>query len=210
MLQESRKRIIEALQRRGQASVKELSSALGLTSVTIRHHLQVLNESGVLSPPVARKKSGRGRPEMIYKLREDIHEHLPHNFEALGINIVQTLTESLRPIELAGLLKEAGARAAKKADLPKGTRLADRLRHTASFLSSHGYMARCEQVDGSPEVTFSNCPYYHLACQVPLLCSYDRALVENALDLSMRLDSRIIQGDAVCRFTFEGLEGATP
>jgi predicted ArsR family transcriptional regulator len=204
MAQESRQRIIEALKRRGQASVKELSDALDLTTVTIRHHLQILSESGVLSAPIKRKKSGRGRPEMIYSLREDIHEHLPQNFEALGINIVLTLVEDMHPIELAGMLHKAGLHAAETAGLPKGARIHDRMEHTAHYLNSHGYMARCKLVDEMPEVTFSNCPYYHLACQVPLLCTYDRALVETGLARPMQLGSRIIHEDGVCKFTSDG------
>ena len=42
MASDSRQHIVEILKRRNQASVTELSQALGLTAVTIRHHLDTL------------------------------------------------------------------------------------------------------------------------------------------------------------------------
>jgi len=63
MAHDSRLRIIEILKRRNMASVGELSQALGLTPVTIRHHLDSLLADHIVSEPVPRRRPGPGRPE---------------------------------------------------------------------------------------------------------------------------------------------------
>jgi predicted ArsR family transcriptional regulator len=200
MPQKSRQRIIECLKREGQASVRELGKSLGLTTVTIRHHLEVLMDAGIVSAPSKRKKAGRGRPEMVYRLSEDIHEYLPSNLATLGVHIVEALVESLKPIELSALLRQAGAHAAASAGLPSGIPLGERLQGALEYLNASGYMAASVRVEEFLELEFSNCPYYRLACQVPILCMYDQALVETSLDLPMRLNAQIIHHNPVCSF----------
>lgn len=201
MPQTSRQRIIESLKRKGKASVGELSKTLGLTTVTIRHHLQILKEAGVISAPSKRKKAGRGRPEMVYRLSEDIHDFLPSNLGALGVNLVDALADSMQPIELRAVLRKAGAHAAVSAGISSEAPLRDRLEAMVEYLNESAYMAAWQPEDESLKVEFSNCPYYDLACRVPLLCTYDLAFLETSLALPIHLRGRIIQDDATCTFT---------
>src|SRR3990172_12773620 len=80
---DSRLRIIETLKRCHQASVTELSQALGLTPVTIRHHLDSLLADRIISEPVPRRRPGPGRPEMVYGLTARADELTPRNFGEL-------------------------------------------------------------------------------------------------------------------------------
>ena len=88
---DSRQRVIEVLKRRGEASVSELSQALGLTPVTIRHHLDALMEEGVVSPPAARRKAGPGRPEMVFSLTHRADVLTPRNYGELCACLLSTL-----------------------------------------------------------------------------------------------------------------------
>lgn len=202
MIQTSRQQIIQTLQMRGNASVRELGDSLGLTTVTIRHHLAKLIEAGVVSSPSKRKKSGRGRPEMVYHLNEDIHEFLPSNLAALGVDIVDTLADALQPDEFGALLRRAGEHAAAAAGLPGRVPPAERRERATAYLNAHGYLAAAVCKDDKPRMEFSNCPYHQLAHRVPELCLYDLALMESALDLPLCLDSRINRGDRTCTFGF--------
>jgi predicted ArsR family transcriptional regulator len=202
MTQTSRQQIIETLQKKGKASVSELAESLGLTTVTIRHHLAILIEAGIVSPPTKRKKPGRGRPEMLYHLGEDIHEFLPSDLAFLGINLVDTLEDTLKPDEFRALLRRAGEHAAAAAGLTVKVPPADQAERAMAYLNAHGYLAAVGSRNGKPRMVLSNCPYYQLARRVPTLCLYDLALMERALDLPMRLESRINQGDPSCAFGF--------
>ncbi len=58
-MQETRQRILEIIKMRGQATVNELTRELGLTAVTIRHHLDVLHRAGLIGPPqILRNRPG--------------------------------------------------------------------------------------------------------------------------------------------------------
>ena len=61
-MQKTRESIVQILKKRGQATVDELSRELGLTSVTVRHHIEILRQEGVVDSPEPLRRSGPGRP----------------------------------------------------------------------------------------------------------------------------------------------------
>ena len=50
-MQSTRERILNILKERGQATVDDLSQELGLTAVTVRHHLDILRGEGLIASP---------------------------------------------------------------------------------------------------------------------------------------------------------------
>jgi len=107
MAPDSRLRLVEVLKRRNQASVTELSQALGLTPVTIRHHLESLLEDEVVSQPTPRRKAGPGRPEMVYALTPRAEALTPRNYGELCSCLVQALDHG--SADPAHALAQAGA-----------------------------------------------------------------------------------------------------
>src|SRR3989304_3566124 len=77
---DSRQRILEHMKRSGEAAVAELSRALRLTPVTIRHHLEALQSERLLEAPQARRKTGPGRPEMVYRLSPGADRSMPPKY----------------------------------------------------------------------------------------------------------------------------------
>src|SRR5690606_19371047 len=66
ILSASRTEIVLFVQSRGDVSVEEASSALGLASTTIRQHFDRLEEQGILEYQSV--STGRGRPTSRYRL----------------------------------------------------------------------------------------------------------------------------------------------
>src|SRR3972149_7656445 len=106
MSNDSRLRIVEILKRRRQASVTELSQALDLTPVTIRHHLDSLLADHIVSEPVPRRRPGPGRPEMVYGLTSRADEHTPRNYGELCGCLLRAVGDSAAGTQ--ALLEQAG------------------------------------------------------------------------------------------------------
>jgi predicted ArsR family transcriptional regulator len=194
MAHDSRHRIVEVLKRRNQASVTELSQALDLTPVTIRHHLESLLEDQVVSDPVPRRKAGPGRPEMVYGLTPRADGLTPRNYGELCACLLQALDQpSLEP---SGALAHAGSELGSQA---RGGAARSRLTALIRFLEARGYYPALEESVAGTVVVLANCPYLEVARAMPHFCSFDVALLESALGASVSVEASIAEHEQACR-----------
>jgi predicted ArsR family transcriptional regulator len=203
MGQDSRLRIVEVLKRRRQASVTDLSEALGLTPVTIRHHLDSLVEDRVVSVPVPRRRSGPGRPEMVYALTARAEALTPRNYGELCACLLRGLDQSSPDSPSA--LARAGA------DLGSQIREGSRrpaLPTVIGFLEGRGYFPSVEQVESGQVVVLANCPYLEVARSMPHCCAFDVALLEAALGTAVLAEASIARHDPACRLRIAAPAGA--
>src|SRR3989337_1056536 len=107
---DSRQRILEHMKRAGEASVAELSRALRLTPVTIRHHLEAMQSEQLLEAPQARRKTARGRPEMVYRLSPVADRSMPRNYGELCACLLREFQGQPPGLPLARILTEVGER----------------------------------------------------------------------------------------------------
>ncbi len=195
---DSRLRLIEILKRRSMASVTELSQAVGLTPVTVRHHLESLILEGIVAPPVPRRKAGPGRPEMVYVLTDRADRLTPRNYGELCACLLQAVGEgTTRP---DGLLRAAGSRLANEST--GGSRPA-RLTSALNLLDQRGYFPTVEQDAGATTIVLANCPYLEVARAMPEMCQFDLALVEGWLGRSVVAELSIANHAPTCRLRLE-------
>ncbi|MGD2251385.1 MAG: ArsR family transcriptional regulator [Anaerolineales bacterium] len=208
MLDHSRQKTIEFLKRNGESSVAEISRALNLTTVTIRHHLDVLRSMGLIGDPSPRHKAGRGRPEMLYRLTDEAEGHLPRAYDLLTANLLAHLHRTLTARKLENLLAQAGSSLAKEMLAGKQPNRAARIRMALSFFDDHSYFPAVESSQESVLYSLANCPYLESSRQIPLLCSFDQALLQTLLDAQVTFRKRIALGDPRCTLIAIGPDGS--
>ncbi|MFQ5922227.1 MAG: helix-turn-helix transcriptional regulator [Anaerolineales bacterium] len=190
---ESRQRILEHLKQSGQASVAELSKALALTPVTIRHHLESLRSEGLVAEPVPQHKPGPGRPEMMYQVTPAANAYMPRNYGELCGCLIQAV-ESAQAPELEGLLVEMGR------ELGSSARTAGQPAAAMSYLEERGYFPSLDKNEGMIVLQFANCPYLEVVQGAPSLCQFDRALIEALFGGEIEMLGRIVGQAPVCTF----------
>ena len=193
---ESRQRILEYLKRSGQASVAELSRALKLTPVTIRHHLEALRADALVAEPEARHKPGPGRPEMMYRITSKANAQMPRNYGELCRCLIQAVA-STRPQELDQVLIEMGHELGSSADTVGDPRAA------AGYLEERGYFPVVDPGEGMILLQLANCPYLEVAEEAKSLCQFDLALIEALFGAEVRMQGRIVDRDPVCTFQID-------
>jgi predicted ArsR family transcriptional regulator len=193
---DSRTRILEFLKRTSTASVADMSRGLGLTPVTIRHHLEAMRDGGLVEAPSPRRKPGPGRPEMAYRLTSKADRLLPRNYGELCACLLSSLEGSQGVVGQA--LEIAGASLGATAELAGGTR-EGRMKSALAFLGSRGYFPSWERRGGSAALVLSNCPYLEVARRQPGVCRFDLALLERLLDSPVHLETSIARHDPCCR-----------
>jgi predicted ArsR family transcriptional regulator len=195
---DSQQRLLEVLERRGSASVRELSEALGLSQVTIRYHLQALMAEGYVAEPEPRPKPGRGRPGMIYSPALKANQRMPRNFGELSTGLLREMQRRLPRSQLEESLRRAGAGLAASAPPAEGSGLEAGIARTLPFLADRGYLATGDPGPDGFHLRLATCPYRELAREDPVLCAFDLGLLEALTRARVELRARIADGAPAC------------
>jgi predicted ArsR family transcriptional regulator len=200
---DSRQRILEHMKRAGEASVAELSRALRLTPVTIRHHLESLQSERLLEAPQARRKTGPGRPEMVYRLSPVADRSMPRNYGELCACLLREFQEQPTGRPLAGILTEVGEREGRAVQTRGDPGSRSRRGAVQEHLEERGYFPRIEREGDDLKLTLANCPYLEAARATPALCLFDLGLLQSLFGRPVRMAGRIVQQAPVCTFYVE-------
>ncbi|MEW6568770.1 MAG: ArsR family transcriptional regulator [Chloroflexota bacterium] len=195
---ESRQRILEQLQRHGPMSVRELSRVLGLTSVTIRHHLEAMLQDELVDAPSQRRRPGPGRPELTYSLSPLGREALPRNLGELCQCVLEACAREMPASSLEALLRQAGRRLGERERLGPGADLEARLHQVTGFLEARGYFPEVLREGPRLCLALAHCPYQDIARHSPLVCAFDQALLEAMLESEAEFEARIVDQDPRC------------
>ncbi|HRE48686.1 MAG TPA: ArsR family transcriptional regulator [Aggregatilineales bacterium] len=205
-MQPTRKSILEILRSQGEATVEEIVTALRqrmqhtITAVTVRHHLDILREEDLLSPPVLRRSGAPGRPQYVYKLTEKALSTFPNNYQ----NIMAALLEQLKTqlgsphvnVILEGVADQmvTNSRLAHLAGVP----LPERLNHVVTYLNEQGYEATWERCPEGYLLKTQNCPYHQLSSAQSDLCVMDMRLISGLVGVVPRSMGRIADDAESC------------
>jgi predicted ArsR family transcriptional regulator len=200
-LQSTRERILNILKERGQATVDGLSQELGLTAVTVRHHLDILRGEGLIASPLIHRRKTPGRPQYVYTLADKATSFFPKRYGQLTNLILDELRSHLSPAEMDQLMRDIGERIASQVNLSRKDGFETRLIAATDFLNELGYMARWEQqTDGDYALHVANCPYEAVSHQDQQICTIDMTLLTRLLGTSPQRVSWSAQGDQDCSY----------
>jgi predicted ArsR family transcriptional regulator len=188
--------------------VEELSRALELTSVTVRHHLDILRNDGLVRTCEMRHRQTPGRPQYVYELTEAAAAYFPDNYPSLVGAVLDRIQGRLAPPAINVFFAEIGhdlARAAPPA-IP-GETIEQRLDRVTAFLSDKGYVARWERSEAGYILHTHNCPYREIADAHQELCIMDMRLTGELLSsLPIERLSRVVEGAPTCSYLIRAPE----
>jgi predicted ArsR family transcriptional regulator len=206
---ESRMKILSLLYR-GPMSIDDISEKTDLQPITLRHHLSLLAEAGLVSS--FEKRTGRvGRPRKFYRIADDspVITYPKRNYQDLSEVLIRTLVEELGEEEARTVLEERagqmGRRTAKL--LSQSNSLGDwTLRDFADlyvkeFLASAGYEPTIVEVEDNRLVyRVNNCLFYELASDMPeYLCDSMDSAAHKEMCSVMNSDWKIERAKCIAR-----------
>ncbi|MFN3762125.1 MAG: helix-turn-helix transcriptional regulator [Anaerolineae bacterium] len=204
-MQETRQRILEIIKMRGQATVNELTRELGLTAVTIRHHLDVLYRDGLIGPPQILRKPGPGRPQHVYRLAGEAEEIFPKKYDRLTDALLEELEERLSPEELDAVINGVAGRMARQVSAEGD--ISVRLGALMEFLNGLGYLATVQEEEGGYRIVVANCPYERVARRHTLPCKVDMRLIALVTGVEPERVQQIAAGGEHCIYRVALPEG---
>ena len=210
-MQDTRQQILEIMKRHGEVTVQELSDELELTSVTVRHHIEILRSEGYISVPEVRRSNRPGRPRYVYRLTSTAADLFPNNYSGLASALLGSIDECMEPREREVLLERAAERiAARAGDLPSDP--AQRVESVVTFLNQQGYVSRWEKMAEKAScctIYISSCPYFHVSQTHGGPCQIDRHMLQLLAgpDVDVQHVTNEAKQGGLCVYVLDWLEG---
>lgn len=198
-MQRTRRAILDYLKRRPGATVDELAAAAGIAPVTVRAHLAVLGEAGLLRASDVRH--GRGRPLRRYYLTEAADSYFPKRYDRLATSLLAGLSQ-LEGHEAVGALVRhvAEGMAAGYLSRVAGRPLAERVAAIAGIIEEEGGAADWAATESGFVVREHNCPYASVSRCTDHVCEIDRQMVARLAEAPVTVTERLRDGADQCTF----------
>ena len=203
-LEGTRLKILAVIQKQGSASVDRIAQEIGLSPVSIRRHLDILQRDRLVSFDQGRKKVGR--PEFVYFLTEEGHESGFRDYQKL-LALLLAEVASLAPAHLVGkdgqeLLRFLIARVSDQVSSsyvdPGQSSQEARLARMEQALTDRGFSPEITQEGGQVRIRLCNCPFRAAALGQKSVCQFDQKLIANILGVEPVCESTIHDGDNSC------------
>jgi predicted ArsR family transcriptional regulator len=164
-----REAIIEALRdARAGLDTNELAAAIGLHPNTVRWHLGVLADSGLVAAEPERR-AGRGRPSIVYRLTGDGIAHDRDEYRLLATMLTAVVAADG---DGEARVYEEGVR------WGRSLQAAEPDRGPAEVLDRQGFAVQA----GEDRIEMRRCPFYALAERSPqVVCTLHHGIIDGAL-----------------------------
>lgn len=209
-LSDAKRTLVDILKRRGPTTASDLASALDMTDVAVRQHLQALEAAGLVraekDPP-----QGRGRPSMRWVLTESTRELFPDRHADLTLGLMGALR---RTFGEEGLDRIVDVRAEEQVEryralMPAGkSSLKARVEALAQQRTVEGYMAEIRvERPGSYLLIEHHCPICEAATSCLRLCSAELEVFQRTLGDDVRVErtAHLLAGDQRCVYRIQSV-----
>ncbi len=200
----TREKVLKILLTRQQSTINELAEAVGISPISIRHHIHKLEAIGFVHS--TEERHGVGRPRRLYFLTEKGQEQFPTRYLQLTVRLLQQLKETL-PEKMVGELfsQMAGEIAtdyASDLDLDQLS-MESRLDITRDLLNAEGFTMNWVATKNEYHIREVNCPYHHVGQSHPEVCSVDETLISTLLSVPIEKVKCILDGDTLCTYVVQ-------
>ncbi len=198
-MKSTRERILSTLLTHPRISTNEIAKAVGINSISVRHHLTSLHSAGLINSD--EEMHGVGRPRMVYFLTEQGMEKFPTRYLRLTTRLLSQLKSKLPEPMLTQMFSEVAQMiAGEHAGELKGLALEDRLDHVKTLLAEEGFLIEWEKLGDEYHIHEVNCPYLQIGQHHPEVCTLDQTLLSSMLALPANKVQCILSGANHCTY----------
>ncbi|MBC8331781.1 MAG: winged helix-turn-helix transcriptional regulator [Anaerolineae bacterium] len=197
----TRDKVLKTLLTRQRCTINDLAEAVEINPISVRHHVNKLEATGLVASE--EERHGVGRPRLVYFLTEKGMEKFPSRYLKLTVRLLQQLKETLPAAMVGELFSQMADDLAADytaemnlAELP----MEERLDLVKDLLSTEGFNMEWEQKADSYHIREVSCPYLHVGQSHPEVCAVDETLISNMLAVPIEKVKCILQGDSLCTY----------
>ena len=210
----TRDAILSILLREGESTAAQLARQLEVSVQVMRRHLRSLEEDGLVE--AISSHAGPGRPSNSWHLTSQGHERFPDGSEHFALGLLQSISASLPPETLRGLLHDqARQKAAQyRTRIGEGP-LRQRLERLVELRRGEGYVAELRADPDAPPsgdaettpwvLSEFHCSVMRIAEEFPMVCDQELQLIRHTFPdcqverVHWRLEEGHFCGFRLCR-----------
>ncbi len=201
----TRDRILQTLRNHPRSTVIELADAVGINSISVRHHIASLQADGLLA--VEEVRHGVGRPRLVYYLTEKGMERFPSRYMRLTNRLLDQIKDTLPENQVNQLFTRMAADLADEySPLADGKSTEERLLLLQTLLAEEGFTMDWETRGEQIYIHEVTCPYYQIGKAHPEVCSVDQTLISSLLDIPIEKVKCILSGDNRCTYIIPAID----
>jgi predicted ArsR family transcriptional regulator len=173
----SRERLLNYIEKKQVATVRDISLALKMTPANARHHLSILANQG--SVEIVGKLVGqvRGRPYSLYRATKPARRN---NVNDLTRILLNALLEGKDTQERETQMQKVALKLIK-GNIPSSNLQSKRINETIQQLNQMNYNARWEAHLEGPHIILENCPFLEIVGDIPEICRMNKYILEEML-----------------------------
>ncbi|PJF34915.1 MAG: hypothetical protein CUN49_13245 [Candidatus Thermofonsia Clade 1 bacterium] len=199
-MRDTRLAVLQAIREQGQATVASLAAALGISPISVRHHLTGLQAEGLLK--VSLDRQAVGRPKHVYSLSQAAERYFPVAYHTFAERLLDELKASLTAEQVAAIIDRMVASiAARYGSLQLSGSLEERLHKLVDILGEEGFRAAVRRVENGALQAELNCPYVFIGQRHPEVCRIDHAIIRSVLGRDVQRMACVLEGDRLCIFS---------
>lgn len=203
-MKSTRERILQTLLNHPHSTISDLAEAVGINSISVRHHLTSLQAEGLVT--AEEERHGVGRPRLVYSLTEKGLERFPTRYLRLTNRLLDQMKESLPPAAISKLFTQmASDIASDYENQVKSLTIEEKLDFIKNLLAQEGFSVEWERRGNDYHIHEITCPYYHVGQAHPEVCTVDQALISKVLDIPAQKINCLLNGDAHCTYVISDL-----
>ncbi len=210
-MKSTRDRILQTLLTEPQSTIQSLADAVGINTISVRHHLKSLKADNLVVEEEIRH--GIGRPRLVYALSEQGRmqlvalaeqglERFPTRYLRLTTRILTQLKETLPETVYRNIFTQmASSLASDYANKASKLPLEERLNYLQDALTDEGFSIEWSREGDKYIIREVSCPYLHIGQSHPEICLVDQTLISSVLSIPAEKIQCLLSGDGHCAFT---------
>ncbi len=203
----TRRALLIALRKRGEARAEELAEQLDVTVSAVRQHLQSLTAADLVAH--REQRAGPGRPRHVYRLAPAAEALFPRSYGELTVELLDYIGDEDPDLVARAFERRRRARVERTRERLAGLDFDARVAEVARVLDEDGYLAEVERLDdaaGAPgtggwRILEHNCAILAVAQRYGHACGAEIAFLREVLpDADVIRVSHILTGAHACTY----------
>lgn len=197
----TREKVLRTLLTHPRCTINELAAEVGISPISVRHHINALQAEGLVG--YKEERHGVGRPHQIYFLTEIGIEQFPTRYVRLTLRLLEQIKETM-PASMVGALftqiaQDLVNEMASGVEIEK-LNMQERLELATNILRREGFSIEWEKLGDAFQIREVSCPYYFIGQDHPEVCAMGEALISSVLATPIKKTMCILNGDAYCAY----------
>ena len=198
----TREKVLTTIKLHPKSTIVEIADQVGLTAISVRHHMTTMQAEGLII--AEEERHGVGRPRLVYSLSEKGLEEFPSRYFRLVNSLMDQIKETMPAQNVNSIFSNMADKLTSDYDaVLQNMSLEKRLDLLKTILANEGFEVEWQKEGEQYSIQEISCPYSQIGENHPEVCLFDKSIISNVLDIPMQKIVHHKKEKNLCTYTFD-------